>query len=258
MRVSHDRGDDVKREHELLARRRPDAGGRSAAGSRTAVSTVDAVAGSLRQRVLDGQLPPGTHLGEVQLSETYGIARHGVRAAIHKLVHEGLLVHHAHRGAFVPEFTADAVRDLYVLRRAIELEAVRTICERRLPIEEVAARVAELARLPTDAAWSELVAHDLEIHEAIVHVVGSARMDRAYRALLGELRLCLAFLGAMPFRRMQLRSEHEQILYALAAHDLEPAVAVMRTHLELAERNTTAALATPTATDGVALTPTPT
>jgi len=177
------------------------------------------------------------------LSEVYGVARHCVRAAIHRLAHEGLLVHHANRGAFVPRFTPDDVRDVHLLRRAIELEAVRTLCERGLAVDGVAARVERLVALPVDAPWSELVARDLEIHEEIVNVVGSARMSRAYRALLGELRLCLAFLSAMPARRTQLRAEHEQIVDALAAHDVDAAVAVVRAHLELAEQNTAFAVA---------------
>jgi len=210
---------------------------------RAFISTVDAVASSLRRRVLDGELPPGTHLREVTLSETYGVARHCVRAAVRKLVHEGLLTHQANRGAFVPAYTPAAIHDLHVLRRAIELEAVRVVCLSGLPVDRIAARVERLAALPLDAPWGQLVSRDLEIHEELVDLAGSKRASRAYRALTDELRLCLAFLSAMPARRGQLRSEHEQIVEALAAHETDRAVNTMRVHLDLAEHNIAAAVA---------------
>jgi len=238
-RLSHHSRQDV---NHVRAARRPRRRSQ-AAGDGKAISTVDAVASELRRRILDGELPPGTHLREVELSEAYRVARHCVRAAIQRLVPEGLLVHLPNRGAFVPTFTPEDARDVHLLRRAIELEAVRTFCERSLPVGGIIACVERLATLPVDAPWSELVARDLEVHEAIVTAVGSVRMRRAYRGLVSELRLCLAFLNAMPARRSHLRAEHEQIVQALAAHDADAAVAIMRAHLELAEANTVAAVA---------------
>ena len=69
------------------------------------VSTVDAVAASLRTRILDGDLPPGERLREIELTEGYGVARHSLRAALRQLQAEGLVTIEPNRGARVAELT---------------------------------------------------------------------------------------------------------------------------------------------------------
>ena len=39
------------------------------------VSTVDALVAALRTRILDGDLPAGERLRELELAEAYGVAR---------------------------------------------------------------------------------------------------------------------------------------------------------------------------------------
>src|SRR2546428_14179037 len=62
------------------------------------VSTVEAIAEALRDRVLNGELAPGTPLREVELSRHFGVGRHSLRAALQSLTAEGLLEHAPNRG----------------------------------------------------------------------------------------------------------------------------------------------------------------
>src|SRR3989442_17941 len=66
------------------------------------VSVIDALATSLRKRVLDGQLTPKVPLPELELATQYGVARPTIRAAIQQLTLTGLLRREANRSAFVP------------------------------------------------------------------------------------------------------------------------------------------------------------
>src|SRR3954454_3634165 len=70
-------------------------------------STAERVAELLRHRVIEGDLPPGTRLSEEQLVEVLHVSRNTLREAFRLLTHEGLLVHHLHRGVFVPELDED-------------------------------------------------------------------------------------------------------------------------------------------------------
>jgi DNA-binding GntR family transcriptional regulator len=71
-------------------------------------STVDLLAGDLRREILDGVLPAGARLRERELQETYGVARHSLRAALRSLATEGLVHIEPHRGARVARLTAEA------------------------------------------------------------------------------------------------------------------------------------------------------
>ena len=79
-------------------------------------STAERVAELLGHRVIDSDLPPGTRLSEEQLVEVLRVSRNTLRETVRLLTHESLLVHHLHRGVFVPELDEDDLVDLFRLR----------------------------------------------------------------------------------------------------------------------------------------------
>src|SRR5690242_107843 len=115
------------------------------------VSTVDALVAALRERIISGEIPPGAQLREVELSERYGVGRHSLRAAFQALTHEGLLSHEPHRGVFVPQLAAADVRDLFIVRTALETEAVRLLVTRGVAID---AAVAATEALTGSEPWN--------------------------------------------------------------------------------------------------------
>jgi len=159
------------------------------------ISTVDALAKALRREILDGTLAAGSRLRERELCETYGVARHSLRAALRALAAEGLIRLEPHRGASVTQLTADDVTWLYELRTALELEAAHLALERnggRLPAEVHDA----LGRLEAacDGPWSEINEAHADLHRAIVEAARSPRIAQAHAALSDEMRLFLLAL----------------------------------------------------------------
>src|SRR6185503_4884200 len=139
------------------------------------MSTVDALADALRREILDGALPAGAWLRERELTESYGVARHSLRAALRALAAEGLVTIEPHRGAHVAELTADDVRALYELRAALELEAAHLALERndgRLPLP-VHAALDALQKACAGEQWSEINEAHGALHTAIVRAAHS-------------------------------------------------------------------------------------
>ena len=58
----------------------------------TATTTVAALAAALRDRILNGELGPGTRLIERTIVEEYDVARVTARSALAQLAAEGLVV----------------------------------------------------------------------------------------------------------------------------------------------------------------------
>lgn len=197
------------------------------------VSTTDALVGALREEILAGELPPGARLPEEALASRFGVARPTARAALQTLVFEGLLRREPNRTAYVPTLTADDVRDLFLVRIAIELEAIRLLVERG-----VRPRAAEeaLERLEDDRgerSWTEVVDDALAFHRGLVGAVESPRLARAFAALEAEWALCFAQVkqarGGLPAKRVV---EHREIFDAIVDGDAEHATRLMREHLE--------------------------
>jgi DNA-binding GntR family transcriptional regulator len=88
------------------------------------VSVADQVATVLRQRILDGELRPGTPLQEVPLASSLGVSRNTMREAMRILSLEGLLKRNLHRGVAVSQLSLRDVEEIYQLRRMLEIPAV--------------------------------------------------------------------------------------------------------------------------------------
>lgn len=207
------------------------------------ISTVQALANALRTRIFEGELPPAAPLREIELAETYGVARHCVHSALQALVHEGLLRHHPNRGVFVAQHTSEDIADLHTIRCAIETEAVRISCGLGALLDAAHQALAELERRVSDAPWSDVIMADLAVHQAIVRSANSVRMTRAHDSLIGELRLCLASLREKSEKRLTMIPEHREIVMNMAAGKTRRAVVLLRVHLEQAAVDAVAAIA---------------
>jgi DNA-binding GntR family transcriptional regulator len=195
------------------------------------VSTVDAIAAALRTRIMDGELGAGERLRELELAEAYGVARHSLRAALRELAGEGLVTTEPNRGARVAQLTRSDLDALFELRTALELEAARLALARhdgRLPkpVHDAVRLMAAVCAQP-HPPWSAVVdAHD-QVHGAIVAAARSPRIERAYAALAGEMRLFVIQLKpSWPLDRMA--EHHERLLADLEREGPEP----LRAHLE--------------------------
>ncbi len=197
-------------------------------GLRT-VSVVDALTASLRAKVLDGRIDPGSGLGETEVAAEYEVSRPTAKAAIAALVTEGLLRREAHRSAQVPTLSRADVDDLFLVRMPLELEVMRLLAERGVP-ESAATAVTDLAHVPPDAAHSTFVEADLRFHRVLVDAVGSPRLNRLYQGLSGEIHLSMV-QSRYALGRDRIVAEHDAVLAALAVGDVERATSLMREHL---------------------------
>src|SRR5467141_5045231 len=88
------------------------------------VSVADQVASVLRQRILNGELRPGTPLQELPLAESLGVSRNTMREAMRILSLEGLLKRSIHRGIAVAQLSLQDVQEIYHVRRVLEISAL--------------------------------------------------------------------------------------------------------------------------------------
>jgi DNA-binding GntR family transcriptional regulator len=195
------------------------------------VSVVDTLAGALRTQILDGALPAGTPLRELELAAGYDVSRHTLRAALRALAAEGLVTLEANRGARVASLDREQLLGLLELRTALELEGAHLALARgegRLPptVHRALERLTA-ASSSSRPSWRLIAARHADLHAAIVDAGHSPRISQAYAALAGELRLYLLHLQPVwPLERMI--EHHEVLVSGLERSGTE----VLRTHLE--------------------------
>lgn len=170
------------------------------------LSTVDALSAALRERILEGDLAPGTALREEALAGEYDVARHSLRSSLRALQGEGLVEIQLGRGARVTSLSAADVRGLSDLRIALEVEAARMALARgdgRLPeaVHAAARRLAATCRRRRPSRGA--VARDHEtLHHAIVLAADSPRIAAAHAQASAELRLFVLQPSSWTFERM--------------------------------------------------------
>jgi DNA-binding GntR family transcriptional regulator len=182
------------------------------------ISVVDELTAALRDRILDGDLAPGTPLREIDLAAVYAVSRHTLRAALRELASEGLVRIEPNRGASVARLDDADILGLYELRTALELEAAHLALERhggRLPAEVIAA-VARLTAVcrRNRPSWHAVAAAHATVHGSIVAAAGSRRIETSYAALARELQLFLVQLRPV-WSLERMVSHHEALIVEL-------------------------------------------
>src|SRR5262249_48340608 len=149
----------------------------------------------LRAAILEGRLAPGAPLREVELTASYGVSRHSLRAALRRLADEGLVRVEPHRGARVASLHPAPLTALFAVRPPPPVAAARLALERhpgRRPGEVHAVlrgRVAATER--ARPSWGDIARRHAELHSAIVVAAESPRLASEYARLGAELELFL-------------------------------------------------------------------
>lgn len=152
----------------------------------------------LRQRIIDGDVAPGSRLSESSLAESFDVSRNTLREAFRVLAEQGLVAHIPHRGVSVASPSIADVIDIYRARRVIECTALRQSEPEHPAVQRmtdaVAAAEAAVAGVSADdaSAWRAVGSANMAFHVALVDLADSPRLARTYRNVAAELRL--AFL----------------------------------------------------------------
>lgn len=197
-------------------------------------SLVDALADSLRERVFT-ELAPGDSVGESEVARQYEVARPTAKAAIERLVQEGLLHRDAHRSARVPVLTAEEVTDLYFTRSCLESEVARRLASDGVVPQAAERCIRDMAEAKADGPLSGLVEPDIRFHRVLVDALESRRLSRVHGAMMGETRLCMAQVKAHHLLDPNvIIAEHTAILEAIADGDVDRAPMEVASHLDRA------------------------
>lgn len=209
----------------------------------------------IRQRMATGLLAPGVRLSPSHLAREIGISHIPVREAISQLKTEGLVVHVAHKGAFVREIKRQELVDLIEMRSIMECHAAAKAAHRisSAQMEELDECWAELCRLaaqfdlPAGTDLKDLLGEwliaDLKFHMTILRAAGNHHLQR----MLNETRVMTQMFGyrtdhpgawANPtaFAAKNL-AVHREVYEAIRRNDARGARKAMAAHMKVARRN---------------------
>ena len=200
------------------------------------VSVADQVAAILRQRILNGQLRPGSALQEVPLAASLGVSRNTMREAMRILSLEGLLKRSIHRGVAVSQLSLKDVREIYHLRRMLEIPAVLSAKSKRADVlPELRAAFQGYEHSVRERDWAEAVSFDLQFHTLLIRLHRNRRLETFYQNIIGELRVGMVLVDRRHDNPGGLVPVHRKLYQLLVAGKLKECAALLAQHLDDSE-----------------------
>ncbi|ACO47973.1 GntR family transcriptional regulator [Deinococcus deserti] len=202
----------------------------------TSISLAAGLYEALRGAILRGELKAGEKLTEVSLAEHVQISRTPVREALRHLQLDGLL-ESAGRSLIVAPVNLDAMMEMCVVRETLEGLAARLAASYRGEADLLA--LADLQETMCAASAVNDVAAVVRANHRFHATIWHASRNRYLARQLQDLRQAIERLQTSTLnssqRRAEAEQEHEEILAALQAGDMEWAERATRQHFRNAE-----------------------
>jgi|SRR5579863_161641 len=172
-------------------------------------------------------------LSDVTLAEQLGMSRTPVRQALERLVQEGLVRSDPRRGFWTSTFTAQDIHEIYDLRGALEVLALR-LAAPHLSHDDLNAHLAALyavrAELDTHPVLHFLQV-DIRFHMLITRASNNGRLIHSLSLLRSQLSMFQMQDTLYPKRMDIALNDHEQVLLALIAGNVDEAADRLARHI---------------------------
>nr|WP_289041233.1 GntR family transcriptional regulator [uncultured Aliiroseovarius sp.] len=211
-------------------------------------SGVSVVYETLRREIIDLTLAPGSPIDEVQLSERFDMSRTPIREALVRLAAENLITTLTNRATVVSQIdflNMPAFFDaLTLMYRVTTREAAKMRSDADL--ENIRSLQAAFAKSVASGDALEMIATNREFHNGIAEAGGNKYYTALFAQLLDEglriLRLYYSsFNDELP---PEYVTEHDDIIAAIAAKDVELADALATAHVNQIVRQIQSYIAT--------------
>ena len=187
----------------------------------------------IRQKIISGEVPPGTKLIETRLAEEMGISRTPVREALHSLEREKLIKSVPRVGYVIEEIRKEEVEEIIEIRIALETLAAKWASKQISP-----SKIKRLEKiiLLTDKCIEKrdaqrVVDLDTEFHEIICKASKSERIEEISQTLRDHmLRFRITGLRIPEIARRS-NEGHRRIVDSIKNKDMQEIESAVRYHL---------------------------
>ncbi|MBW4053138.1 MAG: GntR family transcriptional regulator [Proteobacteria bacterium] len=178
----------------------------------------------LRRLIVRGELRAGERLVEIPLADRYGLSRGTIRAALRRLIEEGLICHVPYTGYQVIDLSDQDLWELYTLRGALESLGTRLAAMRidGEGVRQLRAAFAQLLAAAESADHERADLLDRELHKLIIRLSGHERLLQHYLRVENQFRVYIA-LSNREVDAREICESHRELVESICAGDAERA-----------------------------------
>ncbi|MCL4402216.1 MAG: GntR family transcriptional regulator [Acidobacteria bacterium] len=189
---------------------------------------------AIREGIISGRFSPGGSLREEWLASELNVSRTPLREALRKLSEAGFVEYSPHRGTRVVQLTPAYIREVFLIREALEGVAAREAARNIDGAGLLSLRETFESLRPgfaRQAAESGAADAGDGIHDVVFSLCAGGPLERLRSIYSGQVRWFQRMASAVEGRRLRAFREHESVLSALEARDPEWAECAMRAHI---------------------------
>jgi DNA-binding GntR family transcriptional regulator len=201
-------------------------------------SLTDKAYNHIKDWIIGFQLKPGSHLSIQDLAEALGISRTPVREALSRLEQEYLVVRAPMKGFTVKALDLKEIEDLFEVRAAIEMLAIRQAAKRMNP--QTRKQLEE--GLKSTASWigrgdrSRSLQLEQNFHMKILEASGNIPLVEIGRGILERIWSIQRFNIITSDVLTEAHGQHTEIFRSLCEGNVRQAEAAMRKHMNATTR----------------------
>lgn len=153
----------------------------------------------IREEILQGKIVPGEKIIEGRWARHFGVAQVSIREAINILTTEGFVTKGHGRSARVLKLKESDIIHIYQVRAVLEGLAARIITERKLPLQDLEAALADIENAVASNEPRKVVDCIQAFHLCLLEKPGNAFLFESGRRLIVPL---------LAFTRMRVKAKN--------------------------------------------------
>lgn len=193
----------------------------------------------LRAAIISGGIPLGARLTEISAAEQLGVARSTIRAALHQLVQDGLVIQIPYTGWNVMTLSSQDAWELYTLRVSLETLAAGLVADKIALGRGAEAIQTELfdAFKALKAACqtrdgAKIAAADMALHKCIILLSGHRLLAEQYGRIEHQVLIYIRSSDALVAEPESIIRQHQPLIDTLLAGDREAAASALASHIQ--------------------------
>lgn len=199
-------------------------------------SSTDLIVQALTRAIIEHRLLPCAKLGEQKLADHFKVSRTLVRQALYQLSQKRLITLEPARGAFVASPSADEARQVFAVRRMLEIEMTRAFVRAATPahidaLREHVAREQAAVEVDDVEGRTELLG---DFHVRMAELLGNAVLAQVLRDLLARCAIATLMYQSRHAAH-DSAAEHAELVECFAERNVTRAVKLMKEHLDHVE-----------------------
>jgi len=189
------------------------------------------IASAIREDILFGQRPPGTHLTQQELCQHYGTSRIPVRDALRDLAHSGHIITDAAGRSVVAPMDRKGLREIYLIQGILHGLATRMVTETatQADIEQLVDLHGKMVLAEESANPSLMADINFIFHRKINYLADSEPLLAVIKILAKKIPPHYA--TRMPKWMHRANQEHAEVIAAIAKRNADEAARLMQAHV---------------------------